>query len=108
MAGAGRQDDDVARHDVDLFTLFAAETHRGAPARNRHRLVDGRMIMRIDINTVVPPHIAPAVRREGLFDQLFGVGCPGEIDAAAIKHERQLRIVRNPAVIGEFMGDGIG
>jgi len=63
-----------------------------------HRLVDHRMVVRVGINAVAP-HIAPAVRAKRLFDQQFRVGGTSELDAAAIKDERQLGIVGNPAVV---------
>ena len=107
MAGAGRQDDDVARHDFDLLAVLAAEAHRGAAAGDAHRLVDHRMIVHIGINAVAP-HIAPAVGGEGFLDHVFRIGRAGEVDAAAVKHERQARIVRNAAIVGEYVGDGSG
>ena len=107
MTGARRQDDDVAGRDFDLQALFAAEAHRGAPARNAHRLVDHRMIVHVRVNAVAP-HVAPAVRRERLLDHHFRIGRAGKIDAAAVENERQGGIVRDPAVVGKPVGDGDG
>ena len=62
------------------------------------------MIVHVGENAVAP-HIAPAVLAKSLLDQQFRVGRAGELDAAAIENERQLRIVGNPAVVGKQVSD---
>ena len=57
------------------------------------------MIVHIRIDAVAP-QTAPAIGGKGLFDQLFGVGRAGQIDAAAIQHERQ-HIIGDTAVVGK-------
>ena len=72
MAGARRQDDNVAGRDLDLFAVLAADPHCGAPARHAQCLVNHRVIMRVGKNAVAP-HIAPAVFAECLFDPLLRI-----------------------------------
>ena len=107
VAGAGRQHNDIAGREIDLAPMLAAEADPGATARDAHRLVNYRMIVDVRINAVAP-HPAPAVRGEGLFDDRLRVGRAGEIDARAVHHQRQHRIVRDRSVVGEFMGDRHG
>ena len=41
--------------------------------------------------------------RECLLDQRFGIGRAGQVDAAAIEHERQRGLFGILSVVGEFM-----
>src|SRR6185436_16235668 len=67
VAGAGRQDRDVAGREVDLLALVAAEADLGAAARDADPFVDHRVIMHIRVNPVAPA-VAPAMTMEGFFD----------------------------------------
>ena len=105
MAGAGRQNDDVAGSRYRSPGHFR---RRSAPWRGRgrrHRLVDHRMIVNVRVNAVAP-HIAPAVCGEGLLDEFFRVRRAGKVDAAAVEHKRQAGLFGIVPSSVKFMGDG--
>jgi hypothetical protein len=61
------------------------------------------MIVHVRIDAVAP-QTTPAIGRKGLFDQRFRIRRAGQIDPAAIEHQRQ-HIVGDIAVVGEYMRD---
>ena len=100
MAGAGRQDRHIAGLEVKRFSAFAAEANPGMAARDPEHLVSARVIVHVIVNAVAPG-IAPAVARNQLFKYRRWIKVVREADRAAVKDERQFRIVRNDSVVLE-------
>src|SRR5215203_1298006 len=82
MAGAGRQNANVALTEIELLAVVAAEADLGAAARDAYALMDHRMVVHVGKDAVAP-HVVPAVTAEYVLDHLFRVGRADQIDRAA-------------------------
>ena len=102
MAGAGRENGDVAGHDLDCLAVIAAKADARAAAGNAERLVHGRMVVQI-IEDAVAPHITPAVGAEQTFDGLFGM-VVGDVERQLVDHEGH-RVVRDQSIVLEHARD---
>ena len=72
MAGAGRQDDDVARLHAERAALGPAELDGRAAARDAQHLVRPGMKVQEGIDAVAPA-IAPAVRGKSALEWIGGI-----------------------------------
>jgi hypothetical protein len=100
VAGSGRQDRHIAGLEVKRFSAFAAEANPGMAARDPEHFVSARVIVHVIVNAVAPG-IAPAVARKQLFKYRRWIKVVREADRAAVKDERQFRIIRNDSVVFE-------
>src|SRR5258707_799831 len=82
-------------------TPYAAEPHPGVAAGDAEHLVGGAVIMMVAVDAVAPG-IRPAVLGKHPLAGAGAVAARGQ--RLAIDDERQCRIVRHDAVIGEAIG----
>jgi hypothetical protein len=101
VAGARRQHDDVAGLQIEVLAPLAAEPHAHLPVCDAEHLVRGRMIM-VERKNSGAPLRRPVARGEQPLDLRRPVAAG--IERAAIDQHRQLRIIRDRAVVGEAEG----
>jgi hypothetical protein len=105
MRDAGRDHDDISGAQLNRGTVLAAEPDPGGAAGNAEHLVRGAVIMMMPVYPVAP-RLGPAMRLEHCLAARREIALAAE--RPAIKHQRQRRVVRYSAVIGEEMGFDIG
>src|SRR4029078_5795853 len=98
--GAGGQDDDVARANLEALSLDAAKLDDGIPTRNSKHFMGLRMIVHKIVDRV-PPGTAPPVRCEQGIDDSCGIKASGKSHAGAVDNERPPRMIRDDTVIFE-------
>ena len=103
MPGAGGQDRNVARRDLDLLAAVTAEADPRMAARDAERFVNRGVVVQIIVDAVAP-HVAPAIGAEQSLDGLFGMVVI-DVDGALVDQKRH-RIVGHAAVVLEDEGEG--
>src|SRR5215471_12609210 len=100
VARPGGQDHNIAGLEAKLFSAFTAEANPGMTAREAEYFVRSRVVVCVIVNAVAP-RISPAVAAKQLFKYRRRIKVAREPDRAAVKDERQFRIIRDDADIFE-------